>query len=155
MKKKRSSLLITMAICSLVCGCKGDALQKGEAEAADRSRRLVNLNAAGFPIVKEPIRLTFFAHKSNSNSGNWNEALVWKEYARMTNIDVDFQLTSIDVLPEKRNLVLASGEHPDAFHTALLPASDLITYGSQGVLIPLNDLIDKYAPKRPCGSCSS
>ncbi|WP_135553655.1 type 2 periplasmic-binding domain-containing protein [Paenibacillus cymbidii] len=108
--------------------------------------RLANLNETGFPIVEEPIRLTFFSHKSNSNTGNWNDTLIWREYARMTNMTIDFQLTNVDVLPEKRNLVFASGELPDAFHTAVLPTSDLVTYGSQGVLIRLNELIDKYAP---------
>ncbi|WP_127582814.1 extracellular solute-binding protein [Paenibacillus koleovorans] len=107
---------------------------------------LANLNPTGFPIVKEPIKLTFFSHKSNSNTGNWNDALIWREYAKLTNIQVDFQLTSVDVLPEKRNLIFASGELPDAFHTAILPTNDLVTYGSQGVLLKLNDLIDKYAP---------
>ncbi len=42
--------------------------------------------------------------------------------------------------------MLAGGDYPDAFHSVGLSTQDLITYGGQGVLIPLNDLIDKYAP---------
>ncbi|MEP6606408.1 MAG: hypothetical protein ABJA60_09885, partial [Nitrosospira sp.] len=51
---------------------------------------------------------------------------------------------------EKRNLALASGDYPDLF--MLVPwvdqfsQVDLLKYGSQGVILPLNDLIDQYAP---------
>ena len=51
---------------------------------------------------------------------------------------------------EKRNLVLASGDYPEVFF--LIPwvdqfsQIDLLKYGSQGVILPLNDLIDQYAP---------
>jgi putative aldouronate transport system substrate-binding protein len=105
-----------------------------------------NMNKAGFPIVKEPIKLTFFGSKSNSNLGNWNETTVWKEYKKMTNIDVDFQLVPVDALTEKRNLALAGGNLPDAFHTARLGSVDIANYGSQGIFIKLNDLINNYAP---------
>ncbi|MFK7697300.1 ABC transporter substrate-binding protein [Paenibacillus sp. HJGM_3] len=148
MSRRRASITIfrsglTFLLAALLTtACDRDAAQP----ASSTGKSLSNLNPTGFPIVKEPIRLTFFSHKSNSNTGNWNDALIWREYAKMTNITVDFQLTNVDVLPEKRNLVFASGELPDAFHTAVLPSSDLVTYGSQGVLIRLNDLIDKYAP---------
>src|SRR5699024_5510461 len=47
----------------------------------------------------------------------------------------------------KRNLILSDGANlPDAFHTASMPASDIMKYGEQGMLLPLNDLIDDYAP---------
>jgi putative aldouronate transport system substrate-binding protein len=146
MMRKRTVLIAILALFSLLGACKKDALPEGNTDAVAKSQRLANMNVTGFPIMREPIRLTFFSHKSNSNAGNWNDALIWREYAKMTNITVDFQLTNVDVLPEKRNLVFASGELPDAFHTSVMPANDLVTYGSQGVLIRLNDLIDKYAP---------
>lgn len=100
----------------------------------------------GFPIVQEPIKLTFFAGKSASAPADWNSLPVWQEYQKMTNIEVDFQLTPAESLAEKRNLILAGGEYPDAFHTARLTPTDLMNYGSQGIFIPLNDLIEEYAP---------
>ncbi|WP_010278009.1 extracellular solute-binding protein [Paenibacillus senegalensis] len=110
----------------------------GESEPAVR--------AEGFPIVEEPIKLTFFAGKAASAPANWNDLPVWQEYAKMTNIEVDFQLTPADSLAERRNLVLAGGDYPDAFHTARLSTTDLMSYGGQGTFIPLNDLIEQYAP---------
>lgn len=66
--------------------------------------------------------------------------------AKLTNIEVRFEMVPFEGIAEKRNLVITSNEWPDAFHTAQFPASDLLKYGSQGVFIKLNDLIDEYAP---------
>jgi len=49
-------------------------------------------------------------------------------------------------LEEKRNLTFGGGELPDVFYAASIPNSDLLKYGEQGVLQPLNDLIEDYAP---------
>ena len=46
---------------------------------------------------------------------------------------------------EKMNLSFASGDLPDIFLSGL-SASDAAKYGMAGQLIPLNDLIDTYAP---------
>ncbi|WP_249716630.1 extracellular solute-binding protein [Paenibacillus sp. J31TS4] len=145
MKKWTAALVTSAVTASLVAGCggggdaSGDSGKKGEAQNS-------NLNATGFPIVKEPIKLTFFTGKAATTANNWNETVIWKEYAKMTNINVDFQLVPFDNLTEKRNLSLASGDYPDAFHTTRMTNTDLVKYGSQGTFIKLNDLIDKYAP---------
>ncbi|WP_311773977.1 MULTISPECIES: ABC transporter substrate-binding protein [Metabacillus] len=68
------------------------------------------------------------------------------------NIDLEWQVTTYDATSasEVRNIALASGDYPDAFF--LVPwvdqfsQTDLLRYGKQGVVLPLNDLIDKYAP---------
>ncbi|MFD2611163.1 extracellular solute-binding protein [Paenibacillus gansuensis] len=66
------------------------------------------------------------------------------------NIKIDWQTIPSDGAKEKRQISLASGDYPDAY---LLPAysdqftqADVLKYGKQGVFVPLNDLIDKYAP---------
>src|SRR5699024_3218072 len=51
-----------------------------------------------------------------------------------------------NVITEKLNLALGSGNLPDAFHTTFMSNNDMMKYGEQGVFIPLNDLIDEYAP---------
>jgi putative aldouronate transport system substrate-binding protein len=68
------------------------------------------------------------------------------------NAKFDWTVTTYDPkdAAEKRNLALASGDYPDVFF--LIPwidqfsQVDLLKYGQQGVIIPLNDLIDQYAP---------
>ncbi|MDQ1913578.1 extracellular solute-binding protein [Paenibacillus sp. GD4] len=148
--KKWISLLLTTAVSAgLVAACSdGDAgTSPGTADkntpapaAGDK------LNASGFPIVKEPIKLTMMAGKAPTTANNWNETMLWQEYAKMTNINVDFQLVPFDALTEKRNLMMASGDYPDAIYLGRFSTDDLMKYGGQGALIKLNDLIDKHAP---------
>src|SRR5699024_5042991 len=98
-------------------------------------------------IVEETITLDFFAGKAPSTNDDWNDVLIYNEYEDMTNIDINWQMVPFDSMEEKRNLALSGGELPDAFHSAGMPTQDLIKYGQeQGILIPLNDLIDEYAP---------
>ena len=70
----------------------------------------------------------------------------------MFNVKFNWTTTTYDATDasEKRNLSLASGDYPDVF--MLIPwvdqfsQIDLLKYGQQGVILPLNDLIDQYAP---------
>lgn len=142
MKRKSwvSLLLAATIIGSLLAACGGKTDE--QTKAANKE----NLNLTGMPIVKEPVSLTFFTGKAPTNGNNFEETLVWKEYAKMSNINVKFELVPFDNLTEKRNLALAGGDYPDAFYSARVPASDLMKYGSQGTFIKLNDLIDQYAP---------
>ncbi|WNQ11984.1 extracellular solute-binding protein [Paenibacillus aurantius] len=125
------------------CGKGGDGAGGKPAEGA---KEVANLNPSGFPIAKEPINLTFFTGKAATNGNNFEETLVWKEYAKKSGINVTFQLVPFENLTEKRNLALAGGDYPDAFYSARVPATDLMKYGAQGTFIKLNDLIDQYAP---------
>lgn len=75
-----------------------------------------------------------------------------KEVAKKFNIDFSWQTTTQDssVAPEKRQILMASGDYPDAF--LLIPwvdqfnQVDVEKLAQQGVAVPLNDLIKQYAP---------
>ena len=68
------------------------------------------------------------------------------------NITIKWQTTTFDAGPakEKRQISLASGDYPDLY--MLIPwveqftPTELLKLGNQGVVVPLNDLIDQYAP---------
>nr|WP_210470512.1 extracellular solute-binding protein [Sporosarcina sp. 6E9] len=104
------------------------------------------LKETGMPIVDEEITLNFFAGKAPATADNWNDVMLFNKYKEMTNINIKWDQVPHASLPEKRNLALASGNLPDAFHSASIPTADILKYGEQGTFIPLNDLIDKYAP---------
>ncbi|MCS7459159.1 extracellular solute-binding protein [Paenibacillus doosanensis] len=133
---------------SLAAGCSSSAKPEGGAgQAAGKETADVNVNKAGMPIVKQPVELTFLTGLADTNGSNsFEDRLVWKEYAKMTNVKVNFQFVPFSSLTEKRNLALANGDYPDALYSARVPASDLMKYGSQGVFVKLNDYIDEYAP---------
>ena len=68
------------------------------------------------------------------------------------NITIKWQTTTFDAGPakEKRQISLASGDYADLY--MLIPwveqftPTELLKLGNQGVVVPLNDLIDQYAP---------
>ncbi|GAB2569342.1 extracellular solute-binding protein [Gracilibacillus alcaliphilus] len=142
MNRKQLYLFFIMVVTILlVAACSNDDQEVGGSEEA-----LENLNAEGMPIVNEPITIDVFAGQAATTAENWNDVPLLNEYEEMTNIQMNWTQVPIDGLAERRNLVLASGDLPDLFYGAYVPNSDLYSYGQQGVFIPLNDLIDEYAP---------
>ncbi len=105
----------------------------------------ISMNQASQSLTSQ-LSLHFFTGKSPNNGSSFEDTMIWQTYAEKTGIDVNFQLIPFDSLEERRNLSLASGDYPDAFYTARLSTTDLMRYGEQGTLIPLNDLIEEHAP---------
>ncbi|NBJ68842.1 MULTISPECIES: extracellular solute-binding protein [Clostridia] len=142
---KKNKLLLLLLIVPLLfitaCSDKDAKLKKGST-----SENLENLTESGMPIVEDQIKLKIFAGRTPQSAEDWNDVLIWNTYEEMTNIDVEWEMVQSTGLEEKRNLALASGTLPDAFHTASIPTVDLLKYGEQGVFIPLNDLIEEHAP---------
>lgn len=164
LKTLKKLSFITMVLLLVVLGACGDKKTDGDVGGNDNGVKaeknnknnsknseveqsdIENFNKIDMPIVNEPITLKMFAGMSNSTLNNWDDILVFNTYEEMTGIHVDFEQTSADSLEEKRNLALAGGTLPDVFFAANLTALDLFKYGSQGTFIPLNDLIEEYAP---------
>lgn len=134
-------LLLTASLL-FMAACSKDE----EVDAGGSGEALENLNETGMPIVEEKITIDVFSGKAASTAKDWNDVPVLNEYEEMTNIDMQWNQVAIDGLAEKRNLTLASEDLPDLFYGAYIPNSDLYKYGKQEVFIPLNDLIDDYAP---------
>jgi putative aldouronate transport system substrate-binding protein len=47
---------------------------------------------------------------------------------------------------DKKQLVIASGDYPEVFLSGDFTSDEQLKYGKQGMLVPLNELIDTYAP---------
>lgn len=143
MRHKYQMLFAFLTVIMLaLSACSNDE----EADAGGSEEALENLNEEGMPIVEEPITIEVFSGQAASTAKDWNDVPVLNEYEDMTNITMNWNQVAIDGLAEKRNLTLASDDLPDLFYGTYLPISDLYKYGQQGVFIPLNDLIDDYAP---------
>lgn len=63
-----------------------------------------------------------------------------------TNVHVQWDLVPEDDVQSKLNVMLASGDIPDIIFGAVNP-SQLLLYGSQGLFLPLNDLIAENGPR--------
>lgn len=161
MKRIISLILSLVIIAGLLIGCAGKSGTGEKTTTPTNSQNVEkantnktssgdsdlpeNFNAVGFPIVNEKITLSLFSVKAPI-SGDWEEMPFWKEMEKLTNIAFTFDLASPDSLAERKNLLLASGDYPDIFYGASISADEELTYGSQGIFVDLNDLIEKYAP---------
>ncbi|MCL2833430.1 MAG: extracellular solute-binding protein [Treponema sp.] len=102
-----------------------------------------NFNPTGYPIVKEKITLTGFGNQ-NVNHRAWDELTCFTEYEKLSNIHIQWTTAPDQGWAERKNLMFASGDYPDIFYRCGLTVAEIINYGSKGILLPLNDLIDQY-----------
>ena len=153
MKKKRifSALLAACMILTAAVGCSssdaGSSASGSEGSASGETSTPENFNAEGYPVVNEPIELSAFTF-CESDSGDFNTMTMVQEINEKTGVHVTFEQVMGDAYTERKNLLLASGtDLPDIFFGGGVTDSDILRYGRAGVFIPLNDLIDKYAPR--------
>jgi putative aldouronate transport system substrate-binding protein len=99
----------------------------------------------GFPIVDEPLTLKLMSQ--DVGVADWNKMAVLQEMEKLSGIKMEYQNSPVDSFATKKNLVFASGDLPDIFYAAELTSAEQVTYGTQGVLVPLEKYIDEgYAP---------
>jgi len=143
--RKAASLLLAgvMTVTLLAgCGSNGDK-EKGNTTGAGAGAA-ANVNKEGFPIVNEKLTLTLMA--PDIGIQNWNDMPVMDEMEKLTGIKFEYLNAPRDSFDTKKNLVFASGDYPNVLFGAKLTQAEELNYGGQGILIPLEDLIDEYAP---------
>ena len=96
-----------------------------------------------FPIVNEPVTLTVFVAPA-AFLGDFNTSDVTPWYEEITGVNIDWMQVAAQDKEQKLTLLLSSGSDlPDVFSTGLSNEQQIV-YGSQGILISLNDLIDEW-----------
>ncbi len=158
---RRKGLLAGMIAACMVLGCAcgnggGAAKEQGsrmeqekpeqdgtESESPEAAKG--NSEDVSLPL-KESVKLSVFIPQ-NSDVVDLKDNVVFQDLQAATNIEFDLTAVPGQDASEKLNLLLASGEYPEVIMGTALTAQDLEKYGVQeGILMPLNDLIDKYAP---------
>lgn len=107
----------------------------------------VSLAAAegiSFPLVSEPLTLRFLAPRPSDFANGYKEMKLFKEYEAMTGITIEWEEVPTSGWGEKIQLVLNSFDLPDVIYSGGISASDAAKYGKEGVLLPLNDLIEEH-----------
>ncbi|WP_426320524.1 ABC transporter substrate-binding protein [Microbacterium sp. E-13] len=132
------AVALTLILALAACGNGGDDA------TADESDQF-GFKASGLPIVEKPLTLTIAGEKA-SLAPDYNEMSLVQAWQDDTNITIDWQMLAPEVYSEKRNLLLASNDLPDAFLNSKFTDAELVRYGTNGTLIPLEDLIAEYAP---------
>jgi putative aldouronate transport system substrate-binding protein len=114
----------------------------------DEDRDQVGFNATGLPIVNEPVTLRFAVAKAPVH-GDFEELPVIERLRTDTNVIIDWQEIPGSGFQEAKNLMFASGDLPDAFSGSGLTDSDIMRYGPEGFLIPLEGMIEEYGVHIP------
>lgn len=162
MKKRLVTLMliVSMAASMLVgCGQKPAADDKdGEGSAYSGISAVVqqtsqereensNFNEEGYPIVDEKITLkVMLAIRDTDNIVDPEEIPALQRLEELTNIDLEWEVIKATNWSTELNLMFASGDYPDIILSTHCTV-DYEEYGvNQQILIPLDELIEKYLP---------
>lgn len=138
----RNAVITMIASSLMLAGCSSDGGSKKEA-VPEGTENVVH--TTGFPIVDQTVDLKMFTRIAPVN-GPFKEMPVFQDYEKLSNVKVEFIEAPTDGFQEKKNLLFASNELPDALFRSGLSPLEAVRYGSAGQLIPLEGLIDEYAP---------
>lgn len=143
MRRKLLLLLAFLLTISVIVGCSS----KDKKGNKSKQNENIEVNAEGFPIVDEELELSLLA--PGTGLSEWKDMETLKEYEEMTNITFKYVTPPLSDFSTKLNLEFASGDIPDIIYGAgtsdFTPAME-VDYGEQGVLLPLEDLIEEHAP---------
>ncbi|WP_407669841.1 type 2 periplasmic-binding domain-containing protein [Paenibacillus albus] len=153
MKKRMGSIAATLVTFSMIlaaCGGNNAANNTNTAnDGATKTNTEAGANNTGnAEASSEPVPVKVFTIQETGIDLPTNKFTAFVE--DKFKMKINWELNPSDGAKEKRQISLASGDYPDAY---MLPAyidqfsqADVLKYGKQGVLMPLNDLIDQYAP---------
>jgi len=101
------------------------------------------------PLSAEKVTFSVFIAQQPSGMTDITTNTFTKWLEETTNVHLDMDVVQTDGMKDKLTLMLASNDYPELICAGAgsnaFTISDLVKYGTQeGILIPLNDLIDKY-----------
>ena len=107
-------------------------------------------NATGAILIAEGIEteeLSFITSAPATSTQDPNKRVIFQRMEEQTNVHIDWTCFVSDQFSDKKNLALAQfGNLPDGLFNAGMSDYDLLRYAKQGIIIPLENLIDKYMP---------
>jgi len=101
--------------------------------------------SSGSPASGGPVEFTATFLK-NDWHGDPNTMAVLKKLEQAANVKVNWQVYPNATWPERKNLILNSGDLPDVFYMNAVNNNDIERYGPQGLFIDLTQLVQQYAP---------
>lgn len=143
-KKIVSMAVASVMLVGVLSACSSNDKEKNNGAATSEPSASAKVTEAGtFPIVNEKITLRVMTG-ANPAVENFDTNAFTKYFEEKTNIHVEWELVPTSMVTEKLNLALASGELPDVIMSMDVTPEQQALYGQQGVLLPLNDYIEKY-----------
>lgn len=161
MRKRYNKILaaaLALALTGSLIGCSGKtaetqadtapsaALQpEGTQEAGSAAETAAEASGITFPLA-EPVTMSMFAVSAGYTGAELPDVLAFQVAEENTNVKWEVTSCLPADLGDKRGLLLSSGDYPDVLFKSFITHNEIEKYGFQGVLLPLNDLIDQYMP---------
>lgn len=156
MKRRLLSTLLMVGVMtvSLLAGCSGEKSTEESAsvqtqpseddteEAAEEGQDDEKMIA--FPL-DEPIEVTVYCCTGDA-AMKLEDTAIFKYMEEKTNVILKVTNVNLTENDEKRNVLINSGDYPDVFIKGGMSSDELYQYGSEGIFLPLEDLIEQYAP---------
>ena len=104
---------------------------------------MADFNETGLPITNEKTTFSLMI----DDSGMPEDKLIYDILEEQTNVHVELNLAPYQLQLERMGIALNAGDYNDVIAGWLLGTKDVLDLGmNQGVFLPLEDLIAKYAP---------
>ena len=136
MKHKIGKTVVTLLASTVLLAACGS---KNVASSPD-----YELKDVQFPLEKS-VTLKFMTASSPLAPADPNDKLIFQRLEKETGVHIDWTNYQSD-FGEKRNLDIASGDLPDAIHNDGASDVELMNWAKQGVIVPVEDLIDEHMP---------
>ena len=138
-KSKRfiTLLLVLQMVAVLLLSSCGGAPSNSSSSTGE-----VTMNEEGLPIVNEKITFHMVA-PIDAAQAPFEEMAFFKELEERTNVHIEWELIPAADFAQKKNLILAGKDYPDAFFMGI-DENDIERYAPQGVFLELDDLIAQY-----------
>ena len=138
--RKLAALCVSAASVLSLAGCGGSGHQAADVDPD------TPVSEVTFPL-EEQAELSFITSAPATSTQDPNERMIFKRLEEQTNVHIDWTCFVADQFADKKNLALAQfGNLPDGLFNAGMSDYDLLRYAKQGIIIPLENLIDKYMP---------
>lgn len=144
MRKPKRLIALVLATGLVVISLTGCSSSKG-GKSVGLGSPAYELESVEFPL-KEELTLNIMTQSSPLAPQDPNEKLIYKRLQEETNLKINWTNYTWDAFAEKRNLDIAAGDIPDAILNAGMGDYDLLKYAEQGIIVPVEDLIDNYMP---------
>jgi putative aldouronate transport system substrate-binding protein len=140
MKKLWIAMSLTLAVVLTLSACSsgGNGNGSNQGNSTKNEGGSTNSSTDKGPVVLD----TFISVGPRIEDINTNT--VTKHLEETTNVKFKFEATPDANADDKRKLIMASGDYPAVFLSGNFSQTEQIDFGQQGVLLPLNDLIEQY-----------
>lgn len=138
--KRLMSTVLTAGLLVGLCGCGNTGNTRN---TSDTSSQITDLS---FPLA-ETATLSFITSAESGTTQKPNERLIFQRMQEKTNVEIEWTCFVKDQFADKKNLALANAKSlPDGLFDADMSDYDLLRYAKQGVIIPVENLIEEYMP---------